>query len=60
MNSHWHHEHPLPRSATRAQRVAWHAAHDVACHCRPAPRDLDKDIAQYRGARDHGDSAPST
>ncbi|MFZ1063552.1 MAG: hypothetical protein WAN30_08790 [Acidimicrobiales bacterium] len=52
MNKPWHHEHPLSRTATREQRIAWHAAHNVACHCRPAPKGLEPDIAAYRGPKD--------
>lgn len=48
MNKDWHHDHRLAANATREERIAWHAAHEVACHCRPAPRDLADDIAKYQ------------
>jgi hypothetical protein len=48
MNKDWHHDHRLTANATREERIAWHAAHEVACHCRPAPRDLADDIAKYQ------------
>jgi hypothetical protein len=55
MNREWHEQHRLGTDATRAQRVAWHAEHDVVCGCRPAPPDLAEDIAAL-----HPTDAPST
>jgi len=40
MNAVWHRRHPMPRSATLAQRVRWHRAHAKHCGCRPIPPPL--------------------
>lgn len=40
MNRTWHAKHPLPRAATRSERIAWHLAHRTHCACRPIPASL--------------------
>jgi hypothetical protein len=40
MNAQWHERHPMPKNATLAQRVAWHAAHAEHCACRPMPKSI--------------------
>jgi hypothetical protein len=40
MNTKWHAKHPMPKPATREQRVAWHRAHAKVCGCRPIPAPL--------------------
>ena len=40
MNTRWHDANPLPRSASLAQRVAWHQEHQRKCACRPIPTSL--------------------
>jgi len=40
MNSGWHANHPMPKPATVAQRLAWHVAHLKHCGCRPMPSGL--------------------
>jgi hypothetical protein len=37
MNAQWHKLHPMPKSATLAQRIAWHRDHQSSCSCRPIP-----------------------
>jgi hypothetical protein len=37
MNADWHRANPMPKSATEAQRIAWHREYAVACACRPIP-----------------------
>jgi len=36
----WHLAHPMPPKATKAQRLAWHLAHQRHCGCRPIPASL--------------------
>jgi hypothetical protein len=40
LNAAWHLKHPMPRSATMAQRVKWHVAHARACGCREIPKTV--------------------
>jgi len=40
MNAAWHEKHPMPRPATRDQRIAWHLEHQKKCACRPIPTKL--------------------
>ena len=40
MNAGWHADHPMPKPATVAQRLAWHVAHQRQCGCRPMPSGL--------------------
>jgi hypothetical protein len=46
MNKEWHRSHPMPAKATREQRIAWHAAHAVACACRDVPVSIRPDVAK--------------
>ena len=48
MNKEWHQHHRLATKASRSERIAWHAAHEDVCDCRPAPEDLAAEIAAYR------------
>ncbi|MEX0853915.1 MAG: hypothetical protein WD036_11635 [Bauldia sp.] len=34
INAAWHRAHPMPKTATLDQRIAWHIAHAQACGCR--------------------------
>jgi len=47
INAKWHAAHVMPRNATRAQRVKWHAEHAEACGCRPVPEGLSKEVKAY-------------
>jgi len=43
VNTRWHDANPLARSASFAQRVAWHQEHQEhqrKCACRPIPASL--------------------
>ena len=40
----WHQTHPMPVRASRAQRVAWHVEHKLACGCREVPESLKPDV----------------
>ncbi|WP_164934737.1 hypothetical protein [Bradyrhizobium zhanjiangense] len=44
INKEWHRSDRMPPKATRAQRVAWHAAHKAACGCRAVPMSLRPDV----------------
>ena len=37
INTAWHAEHPEPKRASLAQRVAWHRQHAEHCGCQPIP-----------------------
>ena len=45
VNEEWHGAHMMPKNPTRAQRVKWHAEHELACGCRPVPASLMLDVA---------------
>lgn len=45
VNEEWHDSHVMPKNPTRAQRVKWHAEHELACGCRPVPPSLMLDVA---------------
>lgn len=51
MNALWHHQHPLVRNATFAQRIAWHREHQAQCGCRPVPLSLRKQLEDKLSAR---------
>ncbi len=40
VNKAWHDSNVLPKSATTAQRIAWHVEHQQRCGCRPIPKRL--------------------
>jgi hypothetical protein len=40
MNADWHKAHPMPRSPTLEQRIAWHIEHARECKCREIPPKL--------------------
>jgi hypothetical protein len=40
MNARWHELHPMPKNASRAERVDWHIAHAKHCACRPMPKSI--------------------
>ena len=40
LNAKWHAAHPLQRSASTPERVAWHLEHQDQCACRPIPASL--------------------
>jgi hypothetical protein len=43
-NEEWHDAHVMPKNPTRAERVEWHAEHELACGCRPVPPSLMFDV----------------
>lgn len=43
-NEEWHDAHVMPKNPTRAERVEWHAEHELACGCRPVPASLMLDV----------------
>ena len=49
VNAAWHDAHPMPRSATLPQRIAWHLEHARRCGCRPIPAKLQAEIARRQG-----------
>jgi hypothetical protein len=44
LNREWHRDNRMPPRATRAQRIEWHAAHAVACACRPVPDGIRLEV----------------
>lgn len=46
INAAWHRRHPMPKSATTNQRLAWHVAHQEHCACRPIPVRL-QELAEH-------------
>ena len=40
VNAQWHARHPMPRTATPEQALAWHLEHQRHCACRPIPARL--------------------
>jgi len=52
MNAAWHQRHVMPKSATAAERVAWHREHQQACACRPVPASLRAAVAGSGGDTD--------
>jgi len=44
LNKEWHRLHRMPAKATRAQRIKWHAAHALACGCRPISESIRQDV----------------
>jgi hypothetical protein len=51
MNENWHARHPMPKPASREQRVIWHRAHAKHCACRPVPPPL---VSLVFGTERHG------
>jgi hypothetical protein len=50
-NEYWHRSHLMPKDPTRAERVQWHADHELACGCREVPANLAKDVAALNKKR---------
>jgi len=48
LNKEWHLKHPMPKSATLDQRIAWHLEHKKICGCRDIPEKLKKEIAKKK------------
>ena len=48
MNRVWHEAHPMPKSPTVAQRMAWHMDHARHCGCRPIPAGILALMAQRK------------
>jgi len=44
VNAEWHDIHRMPQNPTWAQRVEWHAEHELACRRRPVPASLGVDV----------------
>lgn len=40
----WHAANPLPRNATREERLHWHLAHAANCGCRPIPETIRREL----------------
>ena len=40
LNAAWHERHPMPKSPSTQERLAWHVAHEKNCGCRPMPAKL--------------------
>jgi hypothetical protein len=40
LNKQWHEANPMPKPATREQRLDWHTRHQQHCACRPIPAGL--------------------
>ena len=51
MDAAWHAEHPLPRSATTAERIAWHEEHARRCGCRPIPARLLAEMQKMKSEK---------
>jgi hypothetical protein len=51
VNAEWHDAHGMPQNPTRAQRVEWHAEHELACGCRPVPASLTPDVKAFNKKR---------
>ena len=52
INAKWHETHVMPRNASRADRVRWHAEHAEACGCRPVPEGLAAEVKAFaKGVR---------
>lgn len=51
MNKTWHQQHPMKKNATLEERLTWHAAHQVACHCRPVPRSIEMLLKKRRSSK---------
>jgi hypothetical protein len=52
MNAAWHAENRLPKTATEAQRIAWHLTHREECARRPIPQKLQarmRELARVNG-----------
>ncbi len=58
MNRPWHEQHRLAKDASRSERVAWHAEHEVVCHCRASPAELAMEIAALRATEREASAAP--
>jgi hypothetical protein len=44
INAAWHARHRMPKNPTPAERLAWHAAHQRHCACRPTPAVLQRQL----------------
>ena len=51
VNGDWHRAHRMPANPTRAQRVEWHAQHEIACGCRPVPSGLVEEVKALAGKK---------
>lgn len=40
INKEWHQKNKMPKGATIAQKVQWHADHTRECGCRPIPENI--------------------
>jgi hypothetical protein len=48
INKEWHEAHPMPKTPSADQRVAWHLDHVAHCGCRRIPAGLLA-LMQQRG-----------
>jgi hypothetical protein len=48
INAAWHDANPMPKNATREQRIEWHARHAEVCACRAVPPSLRNAVAERR------------
>lgn len=44
INKTWREAHKMAKSATRAQRINWHAAHTQHCACRKPPESIRAEV----------------
>jgi hypothetical protein len=50
MNEAWHRKNPLPKNATRVQRMDWHGQHATACGCREIPPSIRAAVRRKQNA----------
>jgi hypothetical protein len=51
INKAWHALHKMPKNATRAERIKWHAAHAENCACRKPPESLRREVERLRARK---------
>lgn len=44
INAGWHKRHPMPKTPTVEDRIAWHLEHQKECACRPIPPKLQEQM----------------
>lgn len=48
----WHKHHPMPKSPTAEERIAWHLEHQKECACRPIPPKLQAQMRTLPNTKD--------
>jgi hypothetical protein len=51
MNKDWHDRNGMPKAASQAERIAWHAEHAIHCGCRAVPESLRAEVKKRLAAR---------